>query len=242
LPAILRGPTTHHARTVQSAMPIQVTHFSDVLCIWAYVAQVRVTELERNFASDVAFDFRYFSVFGDVPGKLARQWSERGGHAGYAAHVADVAARFPHVEIHSTAWRDCVPASSMPAHLLLCAARGLDLEDGSPACPSLRRLDHAIRAAFFAAGRDIGRRDVLLDIAATAGCDVDALAARLDDGRAHAQLADDTLAATELHVRASPTLVFNEGRQMLTGNVGYRVLEANVRELLHHPSGQQSWC
>ena len=30
--------------------------------------------------------------------------------------------------------------------------------------------------------------------------------------------------------------------QMLTGNVGYRVLEANVRELLHNPGGQQSWC
>ncbi|MGE0486928.1 MAG: DsbA family protein [Gammaproteobacteria bacterium] len=222
-------------------MAIQVTHFSDVLCIWAYVAQIRVSELERNFAEDVAFDFRYFSVFGDVPGKLERQWANRGGHTAYAVHVAEVAERFPHVNLHPAAWRDCVPASSMPAHLLLSAARSLETDDAATR-GQLRRLDHAIRAAFFDGGRDIGCRDVLLDVAADAGCDVDALGARLDDGRAHALLADDAMAAADLHVRASPTLVFNEGRQMLTGNVGYRVLEANVRELLHHPSGQQSWC
>jgi hypothetical protein len=37
--------------------------------------------------------------------------------------------------------------------------------------------------------------------------------------------------------------LFNEGRQVLTGNVGYRVIEANVRELLRQPSDDQSsWC
>jgi len=36
--------------------------------------------------------------------------------------------------------------------------------------------------------------------------------------------------------------VFNEGRQVLTGNVGYRVIEANVRELLHTLANQSSWC
>ena len=48
--------------------------------------------------------------------------------------------------------------------------------------------------------------------------------------------------AREQNVRASPTLIFNEGRQRLTGNVGYRVIEANVRELLQAPAGGQSWC
>ena len=34
----------------------------------------------------------------------------------------------------------------------------------------------------------------------------------------------------------------NEGRQLLAGNVGYRVIEANIRELLDTPGDQQSWC
>ncbi len=45
-------------------------------------------------------------------------------------------------------------------------------------------------------------------------------------------------------VQGSPTYVFNEGRQMLYGNVGYRIIEANVRELLSAPAaaGEPSWC
>ncbi|MBE9179781.1 hypothetical protein IQ268_14520 [Oculatella sp. LEGE 06141] len=34
----------------------------------------------------------------------------------------------------------------------------------------------------------------------------------------------------------------NEGWQRLNGNVGDRVIEANIRELLHNPPGKQSWC
>ncbi len=46
----------------------------------------------------------------------------------------------------------------------------------------------------------------------------------------------------EHNVTVSPTLIFNEGRQRLNGNVGYRVIEANIRELLHNPAGEHSWC
>jgi predicted DsbA family dithiol-disulfide isomerase len=44
-------------------------------------------------------------------------------------------------------------------------------------------------------------------------------------------------------VEGSPTFVLNEGRQVLFGNVGYRVLEANIRELIREPAaGAASWC
>jgi hypothetical protein len=43
-------------------------------------------------------------------------------------------------------------------------------------------------------------------------------------------------------VDVSPTFVFNDGRQRLNGNVGYRVIEANVRELLRAPEAGRSWC
>jgi hypothetical protein len=32
------------------------------------------------------------------------------------------------------------------------------------------------------------------------------------------------------------------GRQKLFGNVGYRLLEANVQELLRAPKDEASWC
>ena len=43
-------------------------------------------------------------------------------------------------------------------------------------------------------------------------------------------------------VKGSPSLILNEGRQIIYGNVGYRVIEANVQELLNQPENQASWC
>jgi len=44
-------------------------------------------------------------------------------------------------------------------------------------------------------------------------------------------------------VRGSPTLLLNQGRQKLYGNVGYGVIEATIQELLREPdAGEVSWC
>jgi predicted DsbA family dithiol-disulfide isomerase len=221
-------------------MKIRITHFSDVLCIWAYITQARVAELRSNFAEDVVFDYRYFNVFGDVETKMASQWNERGGLAGYAAHVEETAARFDHIRLDPGLWRKNPPTSSMPAHLVLCAARRVEEHASGSGRPLA--LDREIRRSFFEEGVDISRTSVLLEICTQQGIDVAAVEARLADGSAHAALATDLRQATELGIRASPTLTFNEGRQILTGNVGYRVIEANVRELLRHPGDEQSWC
>jgi len=216
--------------------PIPISHFSDVLCVWAYIAQIRVAELRGNFPGEVEFDYRYFSVFGDVKTKMATQWQERGGLSGYAKHVQEAAAQFNHVQLHPDAWVKNTPTSSMPAHLVLCAARLM----GNP--DDLLRLDAAIRGAFFEQNIDISQIDNLLQIVEKANGPVDRIRQLLDSGEAHAALAQDLKDAVDIGVRSSPTLTFNEGRQTLAGNVGYRVLEANIRELLHAPPDQLSWC
>jgi predicted DsbA family dithiol-disulfide isomerase len=219
--------------------PVRILHFSDVLCVWAYVSQIRVTELQDNFASDVEFDFRFFQVFGNAPQKLASQWAERGGAAGYAEHVAEVAAGFEHAEIHPDVWNKVIPVSSMPAHLLLCAVRALDKERGEALLPEVARR---IRHAFFVDLVDVSQRSELLNISAQAGLSSGDVEKALDSGVAHAELSSDLQLVREKNITASPTLLFNEDRQRLTGNVGYRVIEANVRELLQQSSAQQSWC
>ena len=42
-------------------------------------------------------------------------------------------------------------------------------------------------------------------------------------------------AQPKYQIPGSPTLVFNEGRPLLYGNVGYRIVESDVRELLRNP-------
>jgi predicted DsbA family dithiol-disulfide isomerase len=223
--------------------PIPISHFSDVLCVWAYIAQIRVAELRGNFPGEVELDYRYFSVFGDVKTKMAMQWEERGGLSGYAKHVQEVVAQFDHVRLHPDAWMKNTPTSSLPAHLFLCATRLLDAQDSSGGrSDSLLRLDSAIRTAFFAENIDISRNDELFAIVENTLRSADQVNRLLESGQAHAALAQDLKDAADIGVRSSPTLTFNEGRQTLAGNVGYRVLEANIRELLHTPADQLSWC
>ena len=49
---------------------IKITHFSDALCVWAYVSQIRIDELESNFGAAIELDYRYFHVFGSVRRKM----------------------------------------------------------------------------------------------------------------------------------------------------------------------------
>lgn len=222
---------------------IDIEHFSDVLCIWAYIAQVRVDELQANFPDEVRIDYRFLQVFGDLPGKMAAQWADRGGLEGYAAHVQEVAAKFDHIEINPRVWTANPPTSSLPAHLILCGVRALRAADPQRDEPNLvERVLKSMRRAFFVELIDISNQNRLFEITEQAGVDIAKLQQVLDSGTAHAQFAADLAAATQSTVRSSPTMTFNEGRQVLAGNVGYRVLEANIRELLSSPSDQQSWC
>jgi predicted DsbA family dithiol-disulfide isomerase len=220
---------------------VQVTHFSDVLCVWAYVSQVRCDELVAQLGDQVGIDYRYFQVFGSVRKKLEAGWSERGGIPGYAAHVREVASGFEHVEVHPDVWVAATPESSMPGHLFLCAIRLLE-EAGDVEPGTLARAAWAVREEFFARCGDIAVRSVLLAIGERVGVAPARVESLLSNGSAHAALSSDLELAREYTVRASPTIVLNEGRQQLTGNVGYRVIEANIRELIERPQGGHSWC
>jgi predicted DsbA family dithiol-disulfide isomerase len=69
------------------------------------------------------------------------------------------------------------------------------------------------------------------------------IAKLMDTGVAHAALSADYQSAEKARIEGSPTFLINEGRQKLYGNVGFRIIEANIRELLREPSADQaSWC
>jgi predicted DsbA family dithiol-disulfide isomerase len=220
---------------------IRITHFSDALCVWAYVSQVRVDELESNFGEAIELDYRYFHVFGDVHKKVDAAWKDRGGLPGYGEHVREVVDKFGHVKLHPQAWLRDTPHSSMPAHLFLCALRLLE-GNGGVAPGTVPRAAWAIREAFFRDARDISRQSVLLAIAESISLPLDEIERAMGSGAAHAALAEDLDLARTQGIQGSPTLLFNEGRQRLTGNVGYRIIEANIRELLESAPGQLSWC
>lgn len=222
--------------------PVHITSYSDLLCIWAYIAQARVDEIHAVFGDEVAISHRRITLFGDTVAKFAEGWRDRGGFDGYAAHVGSVAARFPHIVLHPDTWTVVRPRSSLSPHLYLSAvAEWENLAEGTGRMAS--DFAWALRLAFFAEARDIGQRAVQTDVARALGIDIAAVATLLETGAAHARLAADHAAADKAKIEGSPTFVLNDGRQKLYGNVGFRVIEANIRQLLREPDPDQaSWC
>jgi len=221
--------------------PIRITHFSDALCAWAYVAQIRMDKLAEEVGANLVVEYRYVSVFGFAREKLEERWRGKGGLAAFAEHVRGVAKQFDHVQLHPDLWSKVVPTSSMPAHLLLCAIRLLEREQRVPPGTRVAAARH-VRDAYFRDARDISNQAVLAEITHELGLEPEAIVATLATGRAHAELARDADMCREQDIRVSPTLSLNEGRQRLSGNVGYRVIIANVREIMEKPEEAASWC
>jgi predicted DsbA family dithiol-disulfide isomerase len=76
-------------------------------------------------------------------------------------------------------------------------------------------FDLRIRRAFFAQGLNIGRREVLLDLAAAAGLDVDRMTVDLETGRPRdAVLVEARLGQQQFHVRGTPTIMLADGTKL----------------------------
>ncbi len=156
--------------------PITIDHFSDVLCIWAYGAQIRVDELRRQFPDQVRFTYRFLPLFGDTARRIGEGWAERGGFPGFGEHAREVADDWDHVTVHPGVWSETAPASSTSPHLFLKAVQLLETNHELAAGPvpefeGRRRFEQAIwetRRRFYADAEDIGRRDV--QAAAASAC------------------------------------------------------------------------
>jgi predicted DsbA family dithiol-disulfide isomerase len=216
--------------------PIRIFYFSDVLCIWAYIAQIRLNELKTTFQDQVEIEHHFVSVFGTAREKLENRWRERGGLTGYSNHVLDVA-------VHPDIWTKVTPPSSTSCHLFLHAIELLEVKGLLERSEQIfEKAIWAFREAFFTELANVADRQVQFEIAEKLGLPIAKIQAQIDSGEAYAQLSKDFDLVKEHTVTVSPTLIFNEGRQRLNGNVGYRVIEANIRELLHNPPEEQSWC
>jgi predicted DsbA family dithiol-disulfide isomerase len=229
---------------------ITLDYFSDVLCVWAYGGQVRLDELQRAFGEQILVRQRFSPLFADTRTRIAEGWKDKGGFAGFGGHMQEVCAQWEHTRLDPRVWTECRPTSCMTAHVFLKAVSlCLGVEQRPEVAARERRelFDRLVaqtRVAFFEQARDISDIDVLLELLAPVGVAAPAVRARIDNGEAYAALHRDEQLMKEYGVLGSPTLVFNEGRQLLYGNVGYRIIESNVRELLspHRVEGEPSWC
>ena len=230
---------------------VKVSYFSDVLCVWAYIAQARLDETRQQLGDKVEFDCHYIPVFGDTAEKIGEGWKDRGGFAGYGQHVFETVERFPHVRAHSEVWKENVPPSSAGCHLALKAVQRLCDRDVMPqggldrygGRSLVEEYAWRIREAFFVELRNVAERSVQIELARSIEISVEEMQKEIDSGAAFAALCRDAELQKRHAVEGSPTWVLNQGRQKLYGNVGYRIIEANLKELLSGaPADTASWC
>jgi len=229
---------------------VSIAYFSDILCVWAYIAQIRLDQLRKDFSEKIEIRCHYISVFGDAHNKISNSWQQRGGFDGYRKHLDQITQQYDFVSLHPDTWTTIRPFSSMSCHLFMKAVELLqDQQQIScaplSACHNRTLLEETawqMRLAFFHDGRDIAHLDEQLRIAEQLSLPGDKILQLRNNGEAYASLSRDYALKEQLMVTGSPTFVFNEGRQKLYGNIGYRIIEANIHELLETPTDQASWC
>jgi predicted DsbA family dithiol-disulfide isomerase len=232
------------AQKHKAAKFVDLTYFSDVLCVWAYISEARIAALKEKFGGSLRLNYRFCSVFGDTVGKIKSTWKDKGQYQGFNEHLRHVAEKFPHIEVHPEIWLKTRPMSSASPHLFLKAVQ--QWEDSirhSNGASIFEQLTAAFRRAFFRDGRDISQWNIQRELAQRLGTDIEAIDEVIHSGAAFARLAADYQDADKLRIEGSPSLVLNDGRQKLYGNVGFRIIDANIQELLQEPRAEDaSWC
>jgi predicted DsbA family dithiol-disulfide isomerase len=231
---------------------VTVDYFSDVLCIWAFGGQIRVDELEKHFGDKVQLRYRFIPIFGSAMNNIEKNWAEKNGYEGFNEHLKTVASQWTHVSCHSRLWLDSRPATSMSAHVVLKAVwllqeKGIVDGERHESLQGRTRFESFmwnIRRAFFEFGQNIAEFTVLKQLVAELEIDWDQIFQLIENGEAYAGLFQDEELKRQYCVQGSPCFVLNEGRQVLYGNVGYRIVEANINELLEREGRLEgaSWC
>jgi len=88
------------------------------------------------------------------------------------------------------------------------------------------KFDLLIRKAFFAEGRNIGQREVMLDLAREAGLDTDYFTRYFNNGEARTAILEEGRLGKDVYsVRGTPTIMLNDGTKLR-----HPMAYANIRD------------
>lgn len=186
--------------------------YSDIACPWCYIGERR---LERALAErpeiKAECHWRAFQLQPDLPAE-GMPWRDLldakfGGAARAETIFARVAAAGAPDGIDFRFDRMVNAPNTRDAHRLIAYAAAQDKE---------WPMATALFAAHFTEGRDVGDRDELVAIAASAGVDPDAARAFLASDEGVAEVAESQTLAYRRGVQGVPLYVFN-GKYALSG-------------------------
>ncbi len=220
---------TEKASAERETIPFE--YWSDPLCIWAFVSQPKLDRLLGEKRAALEVHYRVVVVFASVPWRFRDGPWKDVGPEGRATATREIAARFGHDDVDGNVWLEDPPASSWSAGAAVEAVRLAERVGEAPP-ESCAAYQVALRRALFVDNRNVARREVQLEAAESLDLDRAVIEARLDDGTALAQLAEDQRRKETQGIHGSPTYVFDDGRALLYGNFAEGILRATVDELL----------
>ena len=194
------------------------TVFSDYICPFCYVGDVRLDRLREDY--DLKINWCFLELHPETPaegmdtsclGYSNPQWQQ----------MMDNLSRL--AEEEGISFRPQTFTTNSRKSLLLAEATK---EDGADVFYALHRR---LFEALFTAGLNIGDEDILRTLASEAGVSNDVLARAWTDTRYEERLKQFQAAAHELDVRATPTIFFGE-QQRLDGALPLAVFKKLASE------------
>jgi predicted DsbA family dithiol-disulfide isomerase len=221
--------------------PLVLEHWSDPLCVWAFLAEPKLDRLLAAFPDRVEVRWRVVPLFGSVRARFTDGPWREDGPAGRARKTAELCARHGWPAITGRVWEADTPATSWAAAAAFEAVALLERQgEVAPGTSGewLRRL----RRRFFVDDRNVARRDEQRAVAEELGLPWDRVADALDDGRALAAVFEAHEQRQRQGLQGSPSFVFDGGRAILYGDVHEGVLHATVEQLLAGRAAGASRC
>jgi predicted DsbA family dithiol-disulfide isomerase len=177
----------------------EIWEWAEYYCPWCYITAVRLNEALPEFQGQVKLRIRPFplEVLGSGPAPrdiLDQEW--------WLAAIQEPKAAFAHFK------GDDFPTTTLPAfEAVWCALQ----QDEALAL----KYDLRIRRAFFAESRNIGRPEVLIELAEEIGLDMAPFLRSFKSGAAHDPvLAEGRIGKETYGVRGTPTLMLADGKRL----------------------------
>lgn len=177
----------------------ELMEWAEYYCPWCYVAAVRLHRIGKEYENRVTVRTRFFPLDLLRPGGPPRPLLEQEWWLAAIQEPAAVFAPYP---------LDDWPTTTLPAFDAAWAAFRQGHAVGTD-------YDLRVRRAFFGEGRNIGRPEVLLEIAGEAALDVSRFARDVASPAARAAVIEEGRIARErFHVRGTPTLTLADGTHL----------------------------
>jgi predicted DsbA family dithiol-disulfide isomerase len=184
--------------------PLQLVLYQDVLCAWCFIAEQRLAVLKAELGDTVRWKVRPFPLRTQDSVPSPRELSS------WAKDIEDARKEVEGQSLSPELWTaPDPPRNSIPALAALEAAR-LQSHAGRNA------LARALQRAALEQGLNVTRSDVLFEMAASVGLDMNRFVAAYQSQETRRLITEEHRMATERGVKGVPTLVIG-GKWMICG-------------------------